>query len=161
MMQEQFKSWWESISQREQLLTSVSALLCLVAVIYWGAWQPIANNLESSEKQLRRAEQTLLAVKEQSIYLLQTGAGNKKTANKEVNLSQIATQSAKQYGISFSRIVNRRDQSEVLIKSVEFDLFINWLTVLANEHSVVVINIDMSREDKQGYIKINRLSLGY
>jgi len=160
-MQEQFKNWWESITEREQILTSLSALLCMVAVIYWGIWQPLANNLENSEKQMRRVEQTLVAVKEQSLRLLETGAVPKSSTNKDANLSQIITQSAKQHGISFSRIVNRREQIEVLIVSVEFDRFINWLTTLTNEHSVSVINLEMSREDRQGYIKINRLSLGY
>ncbi|MEH6454368.1 MAG: type II secretion system protein M [Psychromonas sp.] len=160
-MQEQFKAWWESISQREQLLTAISVSLCLVAIIYWGAWQPLVSNLEESKQKMRRAEQTLVAVQEQSILLLQTGGANKTAVNTNANISQIITKSAQQYGISFSRIVNRRDQVEVLITSVEFDRFINWLTALANDHSISVINIDMSREDKLGYIKINRLSLGY
>ena len=69
--------------------------------------------------------------------------------------------SAKQYGVKFSRIVNKKEQIEVWISDIEFDLFVRWLTTLNNQYSVSVISTDFSKIDKEGHIKINRLLLGH
>lgn len=160
-MVERFNIWWESISEREQQLTSVSIFLIFVAVIYWGIWQPLSVQLETSENQLQRAQQTLSTIQERATELVLAGAGKKNSVSQKQNLSQIVNVSARQNGIVFSRIVNRNEQVEVLITNVEFNRFINWLSGLSEQYSVSVINVDISRADEEGYIKVNRLFLRY
>ena len=159
-MSEQLKIWWVGLSDREQQLSLLSAVFLLLAVIYWGAWKPLADQLQESEKQLRNAQQTLTWVEDKATLLVQAGVGRQKADSSRLTLIQIANRSAKQYGINFSRIVNKKEQIEVWISDVEFDLFISWLTALNNQYLVSVITTDFSKTDQEGHIKVNRLLLG-
>lgn len=53
--------------------------------------------------------------------------------------------------------MNKKDQIEVWITKVEFELFLKWLTTLSNKHSISVLNADLAKMNQQGYIKVNRL----
>ena len=160
-MGEQLKIWWTSLSDREQQLSLLSAAFLLLAVAYWGAWKPLANQLQESEKQLRAAQQTSTWVQDKATVLVQAGVGQQRVSAKKLSLTQIVNKSAKQYGVQFSRIVDKKEQIEVWISDVEFDLFVRWLTALNNQYSVSVISTDFSKIDKEGHIKINRLLLGH
>lgn len=160
-MKEQLQSWWNSLNEREQRLSLVSAAFIFLAVIYWGAWKPLTNSLQESEMQLQRAQQTLSWVQKNATLLVEAGVHKHKVAAQRGNLTQVVNRSARQYGITFSRIVNKQQHLEVWITEVEFDLFIKWLTNLSNQYSVSAVNADFSKVDKQGHIRINRLSLSY
>ena len=158
-MIERFNSWWASITEREQQLSVVSVFLLLIAIIYWGIWQPLSIGLANSENQLQRAQQTLSTTQQRATLLVSAGVGQGPAVSQNQNLTQIVNISARQKGIIFSRIINRNEQVEVQISNVEFDRFINWLSGLSAQYSVSVINADISRADPEGYIKVNRLSL--
>lgn len=160
-MFERFNTWWESISEREQQLSLVSAFLVLIAIIYWGIWQPLSIGLENSQNQLQRAQQTLSSTQQRATLLVRAGVGQQSAVSQNQNVIQIVNISARQNGIIFSRIINRNEQVEVQISNVEFDRFINWLSGLRAQYSVSVINADISRSDAEGYIKVNHLSLGH
>lgn len=156
---EQFKQWWESISQREQQLSMASAVVITIAILYWGIWTPLTDQLAESEKQLTRAETTLSWTQDKANFLLQAGAG--KPQARRGNLTQILNSSARSSGITFSRIVNKKDKIEVWIADVEFDVFLEWLTTLSNRHGISVLNADLAKTDQKGFIKVNRLLLGH
>ncbi|MFT6925374.1 MAG: general secretion pathway protein M [Psychromonas sp.] len=160
-MVERFNSWWESISEKEQQLSLVAAFLLLIAIIYWGIWQPLSTGLEHSQNQLQRSQQILFSTKQRATLLVSAGVGQQSAVSQNQNVTQIVNISARQKGIIFSRIINRNEQVEVQISDVEFDLFINWLSELSAQYSMSVINADISPAGTEGYIKVNRLSLGY
>lgn len=158
-MSEQLKIWWVTLSEREQQLSLLTAAFLLLAVAYWGGWKPLSDQLQESEKQLRNARQTLTWVQDKATVLVQAGAGKQKAGTNELTLIQIVNSSGKQYGIEFSRLVNKKEQIEVWISDVEFDLFIRWLTVLNNQYFVSVVATDFSKMDQEGHIKVSRLLL--
>lgn len=160
-MQQQFIAWWKNISEREQKLFVVSATVVLLAIIYWGIYSPLKNQFAESQKQLQRAEQTLDWVQNKASVLIKAGADKRKATTRQLSLTQIVNKSAKQHDITFSRIVNKKQQIEVWVNDVEFNRFISWLTRLNNDHGIEVINTDFTKIDKLGRIKINRLLLGY
>ncbi|MCW8996351.1 MAG: type II secretion system protein M [Psychromonas sp.] len=159
-MSEQLKIWWENLSEREQQLSLLSGAFLLLAVIYWGAWKPLTDQLQDSKKQLSSAQQTLTWMQDKTAMLVQAGVGRQSVGASQLTLVQIINDSAKQYGINFSRIVNKREQIEVWIDDVDFDLFVRWLTALNNQYFVSVITTDFSKIEQEGHIKVNRLLLG-
>ncbi|WP_354623169.1 type II secretion system protein M [Psychromonas sp. MME2] len=160
-MLERFQAWWQSISQREQQLSLLSAVFLLVAMVYWGGWQPLNKQLDESEMQLQRTQQTLRWVEDKSSELVQAGMGESSKPLRKASLSNVLNVSAKQYGIEFSRIVNKKDEVEVWIDDVAFDRFIAWLTELNNRYGVVVMKSDVTSLDDSGKVKINRLLVSY
>jgi general secretion pathway protein M len=159
-MGEQLKSWWSSLSEREQQLSLLSAAFLLLAAVYWGAWKPLTNQLQESEQQLKNARQTLTWVQNKATVLVQAGIGKQGVAANNLTLIQIVNSSARQYGIKFSRVENKNQQIEVWINDIEFDLFVRWLTALNNQYFVAVLRTDFAKTGSQGHIKVNRLLLG-
>ncbi|MFT6985741.1 MAG: general secretion pathway protein M [Psychromonas sp.] len=159
-MTEQFKDWWKSLTEREQQLSIASVAFLLLAILYWGAWKPLTNQLQESQMKLNSAQQTLSWVQDKAVILVQAGVGKEQQQSANLSLTQLVTKSARDHGIHFSRIVNKKDEMEVWISDIEFDLFIEWLSDLNNRYSVSVLNTDFSKMDKEGHIKINRLLLG-
>jgi general secretion pathway protein M len=158
-MIEQFKGWWESITERERQLSALSGAFLLLAIIYWGVWDPLTTNIEANEKKLASSEQTLAWVEEKAGVLVQAGAGNRRVGLQPLTLQQIVSRSAKQFGIDFSRIESKSEQVEVVIADIEFDQFVLWLTNLSNQNFISVRSTDFSKIDPQGHIKVSRLVL--
>lgn len=160
-MKEQFQAWWESISLRERQLTILSGVFILVALIYWGAWKPLSNQLTTSQSELLRAQQTLSWVQDKAPLLANSGAAKSGHQGQRSSLAHVVNSSAKQHQVTFARVVNNKEQIEVWINEIEFDLFVEWLTTLNNQYAVSVISADVSQIDKNGFVKINRLVLAY
>jgi len=155
---EQLKEWWEGINQREKQLVMAGAVVLGIAVLYWGIWSPLSGKLQDSQEKLIRAESSLSWTQEKATLLLNSGSAK---PAKGANLTRVLNSSARTSGITFSRIVNKTDQVEVWIASVEFQQFLKWLTLLSNEHGVSVLNVDLSKLEKSGYIKVDRLLVSY
>ncbi|GLS90630.1 type II secretion system protein M [Psychromonas marina] len=155
---EQFKAWWESITSREQLLTMISAAVIAIAIIFWGIWTPLVDQVNDSKKQLTRAQATLSWTQEKADVVLQSGSA--KPSSRGGNLTQIINSSARRDSITFSRVVNKNDNIEVWINEVPFDSFAKWIAKLSNQYGVSVLSADLARTDRDGYIKVNRLLLG-
>jgi general secretion pathway protein M len=158
-MIEQLKIWWAGLSEREAQLSLLSAALLFLAAVYWGAWKPLTDQFQESEKKLKNAQQTLIWVQDKVTVLLEAGVSEQEAVNNQLTLTQIVNASAKQYGVKFSRIENKDKQIEVWITDIKFDLFIRWLTALNNQYLVSVITTDFSKIAPQGHIKVNRLLL--
>ncbi|RBW41654.1 type II secretion system protein M [Psychromonas sp. B3M02] len=159
-MFEQIKDWWESISQREQQLTFISAVILFIAFIYFIVWQPLANNLAASEQQLKNAQQSLEWVKVNANKVISAGGVNQDTGKRQT-LSQLINSSAKRNQINITRIQSRNDTVDVWINQIEFNQFIDWITSLQNQHKVKINSADLSQDKVQGLVKINRLTLSY
>jgi general secretion pathway protein M len=159
-MSEQLKAWWANLSDREQQLSLLSLVFLMLAVVYWGIWAPISNQLQESETQLRNAQQTLTWVQNKATVLVQAGVSQQKATAQQLTLTQIVNSSARQYGVEFSRVMNKNQEIEVWISDIEFDQLLRWLTALENQYSVSVSRADFVKLDQVGHIKVNRLLLG-
>lgn len=154
---EQFKAWWASITPREQLLSMISAAVIAIAILYWGIWTPLIDQIDDSKKQLTRAQATLSWTQEKANIVLQSG--DARSSSRKGNLTQIINSSARRDNITFSRVVNKNDNIEVWINEVQFDSFIAWTAKLSNQYGVAVLSADLAKTDRAGYIKVNRLLL--
>jgi len=159
-MFEQIKDWWEGNSEREQKLTLISVLVIIVALAYFMIWQPIKNNLEASEQRLNNAQQTLQWVEVNSNKLIVAGLGNSKVGEKQ-NLTQLINRTANREKINIARIQSRNNSVNIWINQIEFNQFLQWMTQLQNQYQVKITSADLTRDNVQGMIKVNRLSLSY
>lgn len=159
-MVDQFKNWWDSLNLREKQLVGAGGVLFVIAVIYWGIWQPVNTKLEKANLTLQRAEKTLLWVEKKSQFLVNHRGGLQKQTQKMI-LSELMTQSGQKFGIKFTRITEKKQTVAVSLDKIAFTQLARWLVYLENNYSVVVIDIDLAKADQQGFIKVNRLSLGY
>ena len=160
-MQEKFQEWWASISEREQIMTGVSALVMAIGILYWGIYSPLNNAYEANQLKLDRAEKTLAWVQTSATTLVKAGATTQKSKPKNQNLSQLLNHTSKKYNITFKRIVNKKGKVDVWVEDVDFSKFTKWLALLEKRYSIEVLDIDLVKKDRKGYVQINRLALGY
>ena len=159
-MVEQFKHWWASLNFREKQLVTAGCVLFAIAVLYWGIWSPINTKFEKAKLTFQRAEKTHLWVEKQSQVIVNNGGGLQKQTNK-MTLSELMTQTGGKFGIKFTRIVTKKQRVAVSLDNIAFNRVADWLVYLRNNYGVVVIDLDLEKAKQQGYIKVNRLSLGY
>lgn len=43
-------SWWNSLTTRERLLVGVGGGFLLLALVYWGAWRPFMDSIDTAER---------------------------------------------------------------------------------------------------------------
>lgn len=160
-MFEQIKEWWEGITAREQQLVSVGGGVAFLVIVYYLIWLPAASNLEANQQKLESTEQTLHWVETNVEKLLEEGLIQEQTLGRKQNLSRLISSTAKRNNINISRIQNQNEQVDVWINDVEFTAFLKWITALKNDTKVNVINVDISQNQTEGMVKVNRLSLSY
>lgn len=159
-MIEQIKEWWDNATEREQTLSMVSAVVIFIALIYFVLWQPLTNNLASSEASLKSAQQTLQWVEVNSNKIIASGLSSNDAVKKQ-NLSQLISSTAKRNNIDLARIQERNGVVDISINQVEFNQFVEWTTGLQNQYQVQIANADLSQDKVPGLIKVNRLSLSF
>ena len=158
-MKEKFEARWGSLSDREKKISMIAAACLLLFFIYSIVWNPLSTQLKDNEKKLLIAQQTLTWVEDKAGILVQSGIGKQTINVDNLNLVESINMSAKKLGVNFSRVDNKKDQVEVAISDVEFDIFINWLTILNQQYSITVINADFVKGELEGHVKVNRLLL--
>lgn len=160
MMVEQFKDWWMSLDFREKQLVVAAGVLLVIGVIYFSIWNPIVTKLEKAKSKLDSAEKTLLWVENKSPLIVNLGGGPTKP-NKKIILSELMTETGKKFLIKFTRIVDKKQYVDVSVEDLDFNMLVAWLIFLKKNDAIIVQNIDVTKLKKPGYVKVNRLSLGY
>ena len=101
------------------------------------------------KKQLMKQWRSL---KEQEQQLVMVAGGN-------TNLSQVINSTRGRYKINISKMQPSSDSLRLTLDSVEFNQLIEWLDELVNQHGLKIENLDLSRDDKSGYVRVSRLVL--
>ena len=160
-MLEHIKNWWEEISEREQKLTLIAGVIIFFVIVYSLLWQPLSSNLAENKQKLAKVEQTLQWTEVTARTLVSQGINQNKKSQRKQNLSQLINRTSKRNNITISRINNQKKQVDVWIDNIEFTQFLKWITLLKNESNVHVVSVDISQQEIEGMVKINRLSLSY
>ncbi|MCK5819554.1 MAG: type II secretion system protein M [Psychromonas sp.] len=159
-MVEQFKDWWMSLDLREKQLVGAAGVLVVIGFIYLSIWNPIITKLEKAKSKLHSAEKTLLWVENKSPLIINLGGGSIKPT-KKIILSELMTETGNRFLIKFTRIVDKKQYVDVSVEDLDFNMLVAWLIYLKKNDAIVVQNIDLTKLKKPGYVKVNRLSLGY
>ena len=85
-------------------------------------------------------------------------AGNTRVASSQ-NLSQVVNSTRSRYQINISKMQPSDGSLRLTLDSVEFNKLVEWLDELVNQHGLKIENLDLSRDDKSGYVRVSRLVL--
>jgi len=155
-MKKQLMKQWRSLKEQEQQLVMVAGGVFIIFVLVMGIFRPLNNAIEKAQ-QSQIKQQELLAWVDDSIVKLKA-AGNKSVAS-NTNLSQVVNSTRGRYKINISKMQPSSDSLRLTLDSVEFNQLIEWLGELVNQHGLKIENLDLSRDDKSGYVRVSRLVL--
>lgn len=159
-LKQAINTWLTSKTESEQQLVKVAGgffILFLVIMIV----TTINKNVSESENKLTK-QLELNHWAEQQITIIKKANNNlNKSSSSTRSITQVINATARRYSVVVERIQpQKNDLVKVGIDEIGFNNLMNWLTELQTKHNINVQNIDFSKADSAGIVKIRRLDLG-
>jgi general secretion pathway protein M len=155
-MKDQLINYWRSLKEQEQQLVMVAGVVFVIFVLVMGVFRPLNTAIEKAEQDNIK-QQELLAWVDDSIVKLKASGSALVTNNR--NLSQIVNSTRNRYQITISKMQPNDNSLRLTIDSVEFNKLVEWLDELVNSQGVLIENLDLSKDDKPGFVRVSRLVL--
>lgn len=152
------KTWFTSISEREQKLVVAAAIVGTLGIFYFLIWSPLHSALDTQQSALVSEKQTLVWVAEQAARAQVLRQSGSKTSYNG-SLTQLVNQTTRSANIPVSRMQPQGEELQVWIDQVEFNTLMSWLELL-EQRGVSIIQTDVSEVDAQGFVQVRRLQLG-
>ena len=150
---------WQQLTLREQRIVIALGIVLGIYVLYSFVWQPVQSNLVKTQQKLSRQQELLTWVsKNTARYQQAKKTGN--VSNSGGSLSSIVNRSARNKGITVTRMQPQNDDIQVWIDEIPFNTLLQWLEQLSSNEGLHVKAIDMTTTDKLGVVRIRRLELG-
>ncbi len=113
---------------------------------------PLKNYFKSLNDDLSYYENQVTTVQKQVAAIKSAGPG--KVTNENISLNQLVNQTAKSFGLSFSRIEERERNKEIQLRldNVEFDQLLRWISLLEQGRGLVVDTLRVSKKDAVGRV---------
>jgi general secretion pathway protein M len=153
------KTWWQQLKSAEQRLVVMMSFVVVLFLFYSLVWQPLENNINSTQQKLVR-QQALHTWVQESTQRYQHSKKSNTSSRSKGSLSSIVNSSAGRNNISIARLQPQGEDLQVWIDEVPFTQLLSWLEFLANNEGLSVKSIDLSKADRNGVVKVRRLQLG-
>ncbi|GEB72629.1 type II secretion system protein GspM [Pseudoalteromonas carrageenovora] len=155
-MKKQLMQYWRSLKEQEQQLVMIAGGVFIIFVLVMGIFRPLNNAIEKAQQSQIKQQELLVWVDESIVKL--KAAGNTNVVS-NTNLSQVVNSTRGRYQIDISKMQPSTGSLRLTLDSVEFNQLIEWLDELVNQHGLKIENLDLSRDDKSGYVRVSRLVL--
>ncbi|GAB6263421.1 type II secretion system protein M [Photobacterium sp. 53610] len=155
--------WFKSLTSREQRLVIGGGIALVIAVLYWGIWQPMALRAEHAENELKNQRQLLTWVSSKADDIIKRRAKTGASGSiSPTGLNQVVNETTRRFRIELIRMQPQpRDESvQVWVQPLPFNTLVNWLAFLRDEHGIEAKFLDVSKTDQAGVVEVNRLQLG-
>lgn len=152
------KTWWQQLNIREQRLVVVMSALISIFILYSLIWQPMNESIETSKVKIERQQELLTWVQESAQRYQQAKRNGGRSSGE--SLSSIVNRTSRLEKINITRMQPQGDDLQVWIDEISFNQLLSWLEKLASRDGLQVKNIDLSKADQQGVVRVRRLQLG-
>jgi len=152
------KRWFTGLSEREQKLVSVGAVVGALLIFYFSVWSPISSASAEQKLAVQSDKQLLAWVQEQSGRATILRRSSNRTTFSG-SLTQVVNQTTRGANIPVARMQPQGQELIVSIDEVVFNDFLTWLNILESK-VVIIVQSDVSEVDSQGYVQVRRLQLG-
>lgn len=159
------KDTWRDLGGRERQIVAVGLAVLLVLVLYFMAWSPFVERLDTARKRVAASSETLNWMQSQASAVKAMKVGQGATGPSTLNLSgsflSFTEESAKKGGLgSALKSVEPSGNDQVLMKfeKAPFQALATWLIDLHGK-GVDPFSVSLEREQEPGLVRA-RLVLG-
>ena len=156
------KQTYQRLSEREQRLVQISAMVIVVGFFYWVIWAPLNQSLVTDRKALAAQQELLNCVQKNANRAIQlrgastdTSTGTKSFSG---SLPQAINQTAGGLNIAISRMQPQGEELQVWVDQASFNDVLSWLQAL-EKMGVSILDLDIVDANIPGQVKIRRLKL--
>lgn len=146
------KTWYSGLQERERNMVIALGVALAILLIFLLVVTPLKNYFKSLNDDLSYYENQVMTVQKQVAAIKSAGPG--KVTNDNISLNQLVNQTAKSFGLSFSRIEERERNKEIQLRldNVEFDQLLRWISLLEQGRGLVVDTLRVSKKDAVGRV---------
>jgi len=146
------KTWYSGLQERERKMVIALGIALGVLLVFLLLVLPLKNYFKNLNDDLSYYENQVMTVRKQVGAI--KSAGPTRVNNENVSLNQLVSQTAKSFGLSFSRIEERERNKEIQLRldNVEFDQLLRWISLLEQDRGLVVDTLRVSKKDAVGRV---------
>ncbi|MBD3668190.1 MAG: type II secretion system protein M [Kangiella sp.] len=146
------KTWYSGLQERERNMVIALGVALAILLIFLLVVLPLKNYFKSLNDDLSYYENQVMTIQKQVAAIKSAGPG--KVTNDNISLNQLVNQTAKSFGLSFSRIEERERNKEIQLRldNVEFDQLLRWISLLEQGRGLVVDTLRVSKKDAVGRV---------
>ena len=152
-------NYYAQLSEREQRLVWIAAVLVAAAIFYWGLWSPLTQAVNKGQASLKSQQELLVWVQQNANRALQLQGSVQQQAKLSGSLAQEVNQSASRLKIAIARMQPQGDELQVWVDQVPFNDVLSWLQSMEAK-GVRILDVDIAESGTPGQIKVRRLKLG-
>jgi general secretion pathway protein M len=152
------KQSYQQLSEREQRLVMISALVIVVGLFYWLIWSPLNHSLQTDRKAIGAQQELLTWVQKNANRAMQLRGASSNTKSFTGSLPQAVNQTAGRLNIAISRMQPQGEQLQVWVDQAPFNDVLSWLQAL-EKMGVSILDMDIADASIPGQVKIRRLKL--
>ena len=149
MTKQQLLARWSGLQRREQQLLMTAAVVMVIAIFYYGLWQPLHQSLSQQKADLAGIQLQLNQVQSFPVATAQSGPVG--------SLTDLLSSSARKHKIEVSRMQPQNEQMQVMLNDLSFDQLLGWLHELQYQHKVSIVQLDLTKADQAGLVRVRRL----
>ncbi|MES2218072.1 MAG: type II secretion system protein GspM [Pseudomonadota bacterium] len=151
------KNWWFGLALREKQTISMGILLVLIFLIYEIIFAPLSDKVNELRHKVR-SDQTLLNWMQASNERINSLEKNQQYSSHSGETTSLL--SVVQNGINESAIAQNvsqlqqaeNDSVQLQLQKVNFDSFIQWLTLLCQQHQLLITQMSITPLDTTGTV---------
>jgi len=156
---QKFLTWFLALSESEQKLLKFAGGFFVIFLIYLLVSSLNAGVTEAERKLKQQTELNNWAEQQIAIIKSATKSGGSSNAS-QGSMTQVINSTARRLKITIERIQPQKDDLvKVGIDEIGFNVLMTWLQELESSHNIVAKNVDFSKADASGLVKIRRLDL--
>lgn len=149
---------YRQLSEREQRLVGLSAIVLIIALFYWVIWQPLSNGIEQEQTRLESQSELLLWVQESAVRVQQLRRTSGSTTFTG-SLPQAVNTTSARFNIAIARMQPQDEQIQVTVDEAPFNDVLSWLKAM-EDMGILILQADLAEGNAPGMIRIRRLQLG-
>jgi len=145
--------WYQGREPQERPIIAGLAAVVVLSLFWLLIWKPLADWQELSENRYSNALDTWEWVQANEARARQAAGGNGPATAREGSLLPLITRLANSRGLTLSRLQPEADGAvSVVLQAQPFNLMLQWLDDLQQQHSVVVQRVSLDAEGNPGLI---------
>ena len=124
------KEKFNQLTEREQRLVIISAVVVVVGMFYWLVWSPLNQAIERDQKAVESQKSLLSWVQKNANRAIQLRAANGVSTGFNGSLAQAANQTAANANIPIARMQPQGEELQVWVDQAPFNGVLDWLQSL-------------------------------
>lgn len=153
--------WWSGREAREQLLLAVMAFFLLIALFWYGLWQPLQNRIDNAQTRVVAQQETLRWVVENTQRVSQLQSAQPTTRQNALGAAELnafISRTSTEYGLEVSRLQPQSEGVLVVFNEADFDAFLEFLAAL-DARQVRIDALDLAEASEPGKVRVRRLQV--